>query len=101
MSAALLLGLVYLISESKLQKNLIRNTGMQKSRKGIAEIEGKPRGQERASAGKGRVSIAADLFDKLKAGSDATTTPALMHRSLLRHANVGYGVPRAAYDKQR
>ena len=41
MSVSLLLGLVYLISDSGLQKNLIRKAGTQESRKGIAEIEGK------------------------------------------------------------
>jgi len=38
---SLLLGLVYLISGSGLQKNQIRKSGNQESRKGIAEIEGK------------------------------------------------------------
>jgi len=38
---SLLLGLVYLISDSGLQKNQIRKSGNQESRKGIAEIEGK------------------------------------------------------------
>ena len=52
MSVSLLLGLVYLISDSGLQKNLIGlqrmrsngqafKPGIQESRKGIAEIEGK------------------------------------------------------------
>ena len=41
MSVSLPLGLVYLISDSGLQKNLIGKPGIQESRKGIAEIEGK------------------------------------------------------------
>ena len=41
MSVFLLLGLVYLISDSGLQKNPIGKPGIQESRKGIAEIEGK------------------------------------------------------------
>ena len=71
MSVSLPLGLVYLISDSGLQKNLIGKPGIQESRKGIAEIEGKATRVGASSAGNERVSIAADLFDKLKAGSAA------------------------------